>query len=95
MADAIVELTETGSSLRANNLRIVDTVMSSTTLLIANRKAWLDLGKREKIENLSLLLQGALLAAQSQEGLKRWGACAHPRAGGADEHGGGGIGFCF
>jgi len=62
LADAIVELTETGSSLRANKLRIVETVLSSTTLLIANKKAWQDPEKRKKIENLNLLLQGALLA---------------------------------
>ncbi len=69
LADAIVELTETGSSLRANNLRIVDTVLSSTTLLIANRRAWQDPAKRRKIEALSLLLEGAL-RAESKVGLK-------------------------
>ncbi len=63
LADAIVELTETGSSLRANNLRIVDTVLTSTTLLIANRESWKNASKRQKIESLSMLLQGALLAA--------------------------------
>jgi ATP phosphoribosyltransferase len=57
-----VELTETGSSLRANNLRIVDTILTSTTRLIANKKAWADTAKREKIEQLSMLLQGALAA---------------------------------
>jgi len=69
LADAIVELTETGSSLRANNLRIVDTVLSSTTLLIANREAWKDDAKRRKISNISMLLQGALLA-EVKVGLK-------------------------
>ncbi|MDD4018484.1 MAG: ATP phosphoribosyltransferase [Kiritimatiellae bacterium] len=62
LVDAIVELTETGSSLRANNLRIVDTVLTSTTRLVANKKAWGDPWKRAKIEQLALLLQGALAA---------------------------------
>lgn len=62
LVDAIVELTETGSSLRANNLRIVDTVLTSTTRLIANKAAWEDEAKRKKIEQLSLLLCGALRA---------------------------------
>jgi len=62
LVDAIVELTETGSSLRANNLRIVETILSSTTRLIANKEAWEDAGKREKIEQLALLLEGALAA---------------------------------
>ena len=62
LVDAIVELTETGSSLRANNLRIVETVLESTTRLIANKKVWEDAWKRTKIEQLSLLLQGALAA---------------------------------
>ena len=62
LVDAIVELTETGSSLRANKLRIVETVLSSTTRLIANKEAWTDDGKRTKIEQLSLLLAGALAA---------------------------------
>ncbi len=69
LVDAIVELTETGSSLRANNLRIVDTVLESTTRLIANRKAWADSGKRAKIEQIALLLGGAL-AAESRVLLK-------------------------
>jgi ATP phosphoribosyltransferase len=69
LADAIVELTETGSSLRANNLRIVDTVLTSTTLLIANRAAWKVEAKRQKIEALCMLLQGALLA-EVKVGLK-------------------------
>ena len=62
LVDAIVELTETGSSLRANQLRIVDTVLTSTTRLIANKAAWTDAGKRAKIEQLALLLSGALNA---------------------------------
>ncbi len=69
LADAIVELTETGSSLRANNLRIVDTVLESTTRLIANKAAWEDPWKREKIENIALLLKGAL-EAEAKVGLK-------------------------
>jgi len=62
LVDAIVELTETGSSLRANNLRIVDVVLESTTKFIANRKAWSDPWKRRKVEQIALLLQGALAA---------------------------------
>ena len=62
LVDAIVELTETGSSLRANNLRIVDTILTSTTRLIANKKAWEVPEKRAKIEQLAMLLQGALAA---------------------------------
>ncbi len=62
LVDAIVELTETGSSLRANNLRIVDTVLTSTTRLIANKKAWADPVKRKKLDQLALLLNGALAA---------------------------------
>jgi len=64
LVDAIVELTETGSSLRAHNLRIVETLMTSTTRLIANTAAWKDPWKRTKIENLALLLEGALNAEQ-------------------------------
>jgi ATP phosphoribosyltransferase len=67
--DAIVEVTETGSSLRANKLREVLTVCESTTQLIANRKAWLNPWKRAKIENLALLLKGAILA-EEKVGLK-------------------------
>ena len=63
LADAIVEVTETGSSLRANGLRIVDTVLESNTKLIANAGAWEDAWKREKIETLIMLLQGAIEAA--------------------------------
>ena len=62
LVDAIVELTETGSSLRANQLRIVDTVLTSTTRLIANKTAWANDAKRTKIEQLALLLCGALTA---------------------------------
>lgn len=69
LVDAIVEGTETGSSLRANRLRIVDTVAESTTRLIANHQAWADPWKREKIEVLAILLQGAL-EAESKVGLK-------------------------
>jgi ATP phosphoribosyltransferase len=67
--DAIVELTETGASLRANNLRIIDTVMESTTRLIANKKSWQDKFKREKIENISILLNAAI-EARNKVGLK-------------------------
>ena len=69
LVDAIVELTETGSSLRANRLRIVDTICESTTRFIANKAAWEDDWKREKAENLLMLLQGAL-AAEPKVGLK-------------------------
>jgi ATP phosphoribosyltransferase len=69
LADAIVELTETGTSLKANNLRIVETMIESTTRFIANKKAWQDKWKRRKMENISLLLQGAL-AAEEKVGLK-------------------------
>jgi ATP phosphoribosyltransferase len=62
LADAIVEVTETGSSLRANKLKILDTVMESNTVLIANRTAWEDPWKREKLGNIKLLLEGAMLA---------------------------------
>jgi len=64
LVDAIVEVTETGGSLRANKLRVLDTLMESTTRLIANRKSWEDAGKRRKIENLAMLLNGAMLAAE-------------------------------
>ena len=69
LVDAIVELTETGSSLRANKLRIVDTLMSSTPRLIANRAAWKDKWKRQKIETMAMLLKGAL-EAEAKVGLK-------------------------
>jgi ATP phosphoribosyltransferase len=63
LADAIVEVTETGSSLRANRLRILDTVLESSTVFIINRRAAEDPAKREKAENLVLMLQGAIAAA--------------------------------
>jgi ATP phosphoribosyltransferase len=69
LVDAIVELTETGSSLVANRLRIVDTVCESTTRFIANRESWNDPWKREKAENLLMLLKGAL-QADAKVGLK-------------------------
>jgi ATP phosphoribosyltransferase len=62
MADAIVELTETGSSLKANNLRILEVVLESTTRLIANRAAWKNEWKRTKLEQIAMLLKGALSA---------------------------------
>ncbi|MCL2060115.1 MAG: ATP phosphoribosyltransferase [Oscillospiraceae bacterium] len=69
LVDAIADLTETGSSLRANKLRIIATILESTTKLHANRAAWGEPWKREKLENLSILLQGAL-RARSRLGLK-------------------------
>jgi ATP phosphoribosyltransferase len=69
LTDAIVELTETGSSLKAHNLRIIDTLLVSTTRLIANKNSWGNKWKREKIENLGMLLKGALLA-EGKVGLK-------------------------
>jgi ATP phosphoribosyltransferase len=69
LVDAIVEITETGSSLRANKLRIIDTICFSTTQLIANKKAWQDGWKRSKIESLAMLFKGAILA-ESKVGLK-------------------------
>ena len=69
LVDAIVEVTETGSSLRAHNLRIVETLLTSTPRLIANQKAWKDAWKRKKIETLAMLLQGAL-EAEAKVGLK-------------------------
>ena len=69
LLDGIVEITETGSSLRANNLRMIDTIMTSTTRLIANRSAWADGFKREKIEGIALLLQGAIVGRE-KVGLK-------------------------
>ena len=62
LCDAIVEVTETGATMRANGLRIVKELMQSNTQLIVNKKSWEDPWKREKIENMSLLLQGALRA---------------------------------
>ncbi|MCG8345551.1 MAG: ATP phosphoribosyltransferase [Chlorobiales bacterium] len=69
LADAIVEVTETGSSLRANKLRIVDVLLESNTKLIANKESWNDPWKREKIENMAMLMQGAI-NAQGKVGLK-------------------------
>src|ERR1017187_7656946 len=69
LVDAIVDITETGSSLRANKLRIVDTLLETNTKLIANRKAWADPVKRRKIETIALLVRGAL-EAESKVGLK-------------------------
>ncbi|MFH1479527.1 MAG: ATP phosphoribosyltransferase [Candidatus Omnitrophota bacterium] len=69
LVDAIVELTETGASLRANNLRIVDTLCESTTLMVANKESFKDKWKRQKIEQIALLLQGAL-QAEEKVGLK-------------------------
>ncbi len=62
LVDAIVELTETGTSLRAHGLRVIDTVMESTTRLIAGHAAWADSWKREKLNQINILLQGALAA---------------------------------
>jgi ATP phosphoribosyltransferase len=69
LVDAIVDITETGSSLRANKLRIVDTLLETNTKLIANKSAWADPVKRKKIETIALLLRGALEAG-SKVGLK-------------------------
>ena len=68
LADAIVEVTETGSSLRANRLRIIDTLMESNTQLIANKTALADSWKKTKLQNLALLLNAAI-AAQGRVGL--------------------------
>ena len=68
LADAIVEVTETGSSLRANHLRIIATVLESNTQLVASPAAWADPSRRRKIENLAVMLCGAL-AAQGRVGL--------------------------
>ncbi len=69
LVDAIADLTETGTTLHANNLRVIETVLESTTRLIANPKAWEDEWKQRKIRHMALLLQGALLA-QQKVGLK-------------------------
>jgi len=69
LADAIVELTETGNSLRANNLRIVETILESTTRLIANRESYKDPWIKKKLDNIKMLLQGAL-TAEEKVGLK-------------------------
>jgi len=69
LVDAIIEVTETGSSLRANNLRIVDVLLESNTQLIANKEAWKNPQKRRKIENIAMLLEGAI-RAEGRVGLK-------------------------
>ena len=69
LVDAIVEVTETGSSLRANKLRIAEVLLASNTQLVANKEAWENPWKREKIENLALLLEGAI-RAEGKVGLK-------------------------
>ncbi|BAM03550.1 ATP phosphoribosyltransferase [Phycisphaera mikurensis] len=69
LIDAIVDITETGSSLVANKLRVIDTILTSTTRLIANQQTWADPAKRARIEDLALLLQGAI-AARGRVGLK-------------------------
>jgi ATP phosphoribosyltransferase len=69
LVDAIVEVTETGSSLKANNLRIVETLLESRTVLIANKESWANPEKREKIENMNMLLQGAI-KSEGKVGLK-------------------------
>jgi ATP phosphoribosyltransferase len=69
IADAIVDCTETGSSLRANNLRIIDTLLRSTTRFVCSKKAWETPWKREKLENMAMLLKGAI-DARSKVGLK-------------------------
>ncbi len=69
LVDAIVEVTETGSSLRANNLRIAQVLLESNTQLIANKEAWADPWKRRKIENIAMLMEGAI-RAESRVGLK-------------------------
>ena len=69
LVDAIVELTETGSSLRANKLRVVDTLCTSTTQLVAGKTAWKDSWKRKKLESVATLLKGAI-AARGKVGLK-------------------------
>ena len=68
LADAIVEVTETGSSLKANRLRIIETVLESNTQIIAHKSAWSEACKRQKIENLALMLRGAI-EAQGRVGL--------------------------
>jgi len=69
LADAIIEITETGSSLEANNLRIIDTVLESTTRFIANQQSWQDPWKRQKMEGIVTMLRGAL-RAEHMVGLK-------------------------
>jgi ATP phosphoribosyltransferase len=69
LVDAIVDITETGSSIRANKLRIIDTLLETNTKLIANKASWANPAKRKKIETVALLLRGAL-EAESKVGLK-------------------------
>ena len=69
LADAIVEITETGSSLRANRLRVIDTLMETNTILIANKRSWKNDWKKRKLENIMILLQGTL-KAETYAGLK-------------------------
>lgn len=69
LVDAIVDVTETGSSLRANNLRVIDTLMESWTVFIANKDSWNNSWKREKMEAIALLLKAAI-SAESRVGLK-------------------------
>src|SRR5204863_5300856 len=69
LLDAIVDLTETGSSLRANNLRVLDTLLTSTIRFVANKAAWEIPWKREKMENIAMLLRGAI-EARAKVGLK-------------------------
>jgi len=69
LLDAIVDLTETGSSIRANNLRVLDTLLTSTIRFVANRQAWEVAWKREKMENMAMLLMGAI-EARAKVGLK-------------------------
>jgi ATP phosphoribosyltransferase len=69
LLDGIVDLTETGSSIRANNLRIIDTLLTSTTRFVANKSAWETPWKREKMENIAMLLRGAI-EARAKVGLK-------------------------
>lgn len=69
LVDGIVELTETGSSIKANNLKIIDTLMTSTTRFIANNEAWADDFKKQKIESIAILLNAAI-DAKTLVGLK-------------------------
>lgn len=69
LVDAIVDITETGSSLRANRLKIIDTLLETSTILIANKDVWKNKAKRQKLENIKLLLKGTL-DAENYAGLK-------------------------
>lgn len=79
LADAIVEVTETGSSLKANKLRILETVMESNTQLIANKSAWADPWKRRKLDDIRMLMEGAI-AALGKVGLMLNVECTHLEA---------------